>query len=194
VLGRLVLLLLQVRRDDYSRGGAFGHSDAHGAVDEVGQLRRDGRHLHVRARDVLEQAQQIDFLLVVAAHGAAGGLTDDRHDRHVVELGVVQAVKQMDRAGPAGGQADSRLTRELGVPDGLERGHFLVPGLDELRAVVGSAERGDDAVDAVAGVAEQMLDVPLAQAFQQVVTYSRCHDQSLSCVSALLDPVLGPRG
>ena len=37
-------------------------------------------------------------MLVGAAHGAAVGLADDRDDGHVVQLGVVQAVEQVDGA------------------------------------------------------------------------------------------------
>jgi hypothetical protein len=67
----------------------------------------------------------------------------------------------VDRAGTGRGQADADLAGELGVADGLQRAHLLVPRLDERRRVVGLAERGDDAVDAVAGVGEDLLDPPL---------------------------------
>ena len=60
----------------------------------------------------------------------------------------------MQTAGPAA---------ELGVADRLERGHLLVPGLDEPRLVVGAGEGAEDAVDAVAGIAEDLLHPPLAQ-------------------------------
>ena len=83
----------------------------------------------------LNRAEQVDLLLVRAAHRAAVGLADDRDHRHVVELGVVQPVEQVDRAGSRGGRADPDPAGELGVADGLERGHLLVPGLDELRLV-----------------------------------------------------------
>ena len=53
---------------------------------------------HVVAGDVLEEAEQVDLLLVAAAHRGAVGLADDRDHRHVVELGVVQAVEQVDGA------------------------------------------------------------------------------------------------
>ena len=58
---------------------------------------------------------------------------------------------------------------ELGVAGGGERGHFLVPGLDEAGIVVGAPEGGDEAVDAVAGVGEDLGDVPLTQAVEDKV-------------------------
>ncbi len=68
-------------------------------------------------------------------------LTDDRHDRLVVELGVIQAVEQVDRAGAGGRQADPDLAGELGVRAGHERGHLLMADLDELRAVIACVRR-----------------------------------------------------
>ena len=85
---------------------------------------------------------------------------DDRHHRHVVQLGVVQPVEQVDRPRARGGHADADPASELGVPDRLEGGHLLVPGLDELRLVVGSAPGGQDPVDPVAGVGEHVLARP----------------------------------
>ena len=52
--------------------------------------------------------------------------------------------------GPGGGHADADPAGELGVADRLERGHLLVPGLDELRLVIGPAPGGQDPVDPVA--------------------------------------------
>ena len=92
-------------------GRALGERDADRPVQHVGQLLGNRDHLHVLAGDVLEQAEQVDFLLVGAAHGAAAGLPDDRDHRDVVELGVVQAVEQVDRARARGRHADADVAR-----------------------------------------------------------------------------------
>ena len=113
-------------------GGALGGGDPHGAVDEMPDLRRLHRHVHVLMADVLEQDGQVDFLLVVAAQPGARLLADDRHDRLMIELGVVQTVEQMDRARARGRQAHPDLTGEFGVRAGHERRHLLVAGLHEL--------------------------------------------------------------
>ena len=58
---------------------------------------------------------QVDLLLVVAAERRARLLADDRDHRLVVELRVVEAVQEVDRAGPAGREADADLAGELRV-------------------------------------------------------------------------------
>ena len=93
VLARRVLvrLVLEVVREDDRRHAALAERDADRAVDEVPDLRRLGRLLHEGAGDVLEHADEVDFLLVVAADGVARLLPRDREHRHVVETGVVEA-------------------------------------------------------------------------------------------------------
>ena len=59
-------------------------------------------------------------------------LADDRDHRRVVELGVVEAVEQVDRARARGRHAHADLARELGVGAGGEGGELLVAQLDEL--------------------------------------------------------------
>ena len=84
----------------------------------------------------LNSVMQIDFLLVVAADRRARLLPDDRDDRLVVQLRVVQAVQQMDRARPGRRQADADFAGELGVRAGHEGGHLLVADLDEVEVVL----------------------------------------------------------
>ena len=50
--------------------------------------------------ETLEEAVQVDLLKPVGAERHALLLPDDRHDRLVVELGVVQTVEELNRAGP----------------------------------------------------------------------------------------------
>ena len=177
--------LLDVGRDDQRGGRPLGHGDADGPVQHVGQLLGDRHHLHVLAGDVLEQGQQVDFLLVGAAHGAAVGLADDRDDGHVVQLGVVQAVEQVNGARARRGHAHADAAGELRVADGLEGGHLLVPGLDELGLVIRPAPGGQDAVDPVAGVGEYVPHVPCAQPLEQVIGNCRCHVYaSVACRSS----------
>ena len=90
--------LEHVGGEDEAGRGLLADRDPDRPVDQVGQLLRHRAHLHVVAADVLEQAEQIDLLLVRAAHRRALGLADDGDHRHVVELGVVQPVEQVHRA------------------------------------------------------------------------------------------------
>lgn len=88
-------LFLEIVRHDHSRDRALGQRNPASAIDQVSHLRRFGRHVHVLAGDVLVQADQIDLLLVVAAEPGPRLLTDDRHHRLMVELGVVEPVQQV---------------------------------------------------------------------------------------------------
>ena len=85
----------------------------------------------------------------------------------MVELGVVQAVEQMDRTGPARCDADTDLTGELRVRTRHERGHLLVPHLSEERVMVFDAIEGaEERVDAVTRVAVDAVNPPLLQAVE----------------------------
>ena len=144
------LHVLDVGRHDHAGDRAFGLGDAHRAVDHVTDRRGIGDLLDVGGSDVGVELEKVDLLLEVAAHRSIEGLADDGHHRPVVQLGVVEAVQQVDRARPRGGQADPDITGELGVAAGHERGHLLVTGLDEPQLVLMAAKRAEDAVDAVA--------------------------------------------
>ncbi len=154
---------LQVVGDDHAGDGALGERDPHGAVDQVTDLAGLGGHLDVLVRDVLVEGGEVDLLLVVAAEAEPGLLADDRYDRLVVELGVIEPVEQVDRAGAGGGEAHAGFAGELGVGAGHEGGHLLVANLDELGAVLCAAEGAHDAVDAVAGITVDAFHSPLVR-------------------------------
>ena len=121
-------------------------------------------HVDVLVRDVLEQRQQVDLLLVVAAERRAGLLADDGDHRLMVELGVVEAVQQVDRTRSRRGEADAHLPRELCVGAGHEGRHLLVSDLDELDAILCPGEGAENAVDAVPWIAVDAPDAPLVEA------------------------------
>src|SRR5204863_3140603 len=87
-----------------------------------------------------------------------------------VELGVVEAVQEVDRARAGGGYADADLTREFRVAAGHEGSHLLVSDLDELGVAACAVEGAEEGVDAVAGVAVDPVDAPLGEPFEDVVS------------------------
>ncbi len=91
-------LVLQIVRDDDAGDVALRQRDADGAVDEMPQLLRHHGLMDVLVRDVLEERDEVDLLLIGAADRGARGLADDRHDRLMIELGVIQTVEEMDGA------------------------------------------------------------------------------------------------
>ena len=147
-------------------------------VDQMAHLDGCCAHLHVVGRHVLEEAQEVDLLLIVAAEPRPSLLADDRDHRRVVEPRVVEAVQKVDRAGSRGRHAHARPARELGMGAGHEGGDFLVRDLDEVEAVLGTAQGAEDAVDAVARIAVDALDAPFAETVQHEVADGRCHHLS----------------
>ena len=188
------LLGRHVVRNDEARHRALVERDAHRAVDEVADLRGDGRHVHVLVRDVLEERGQVDLLLVAAAERRHRLLADDRDDRLVVELRVVEPVQQVDRAGTGGGDADADLAGELRVPARHERGHLLVARLDELGIAVSAVERAEEGVDPVARIAVDAPDAPLAQPLQDVIGNQLAHVLLLSIRHRTPTLLPGPLG
>src|SRR5262249_23483386 len=149
--------LLEVLGDDDAGHRALRGGDAERAIDEVTHLLRAGPGLDEGARAGLGQRLKVDLLLVAAAQRGArrlGADGDDQEERDVIHPRVVETVQEMDRAGPAGREANARLSGELGVRAGHERRHLLVANLHEIEALPDAAERTDDSVDSVAGIAE----------------------------------------
>jgi hypothetical protein len=171
-------LLDVVRHDDAGRR-TLRTRDAQRTVDDVTHLLRRHDHLDVLARDVLEQHGKIDFLLVAPAERRPRLLPDDRDDRLVIELGVVETVQQVNGAGTGRREAHADLSRELGVRAGHEGRHLLVAHLHELERVARPVEGAHQAVDAVAGVAEDAPDAPFAEALEEKI--ANRHGRSRLC-------------
>ena len=139
------VLLLRVIGKNQARDRALGARDADRAIDEVADLRGMGRHVDVLVRDVLEQRDEVDLLLVAAAERGLRLLADDREHGLMVELGVVEAVEQMDRPRTRGREADPDLAGELRVRARHQRRHLLVAHLNELKRA-GCVDAGAPAV------------------------------------------------
>src|SRR5438067_8955472 len=60
-------------------------------------------------RHIDEEVVEFDVLLCERTDEIVILHARDREDRHVVELRIVEAIEQMDRAGPRGGDANSEL-------------------------------------------------------------------------------------
>src|SRR5439155_26192415 len=109
-----------------------------------------GRRVPVVGRQVLQERAEVALLLVVAGESHWRMLADDRHDRLMVEVRVVETVEEMDRTGAGRCETDADLAGPLRVRACHEGGHLLVARLDELQLVLVALERTDDRVDPVA--------------------------------------------
>ena len=98
----------------------FGDGDAYRAINQVADLGRMRRHMHIIMGHILIQRNQIDFLLIIGAQGHGRLLADDGQHRHMILFRVIESVEQMDRSRSGGGQADADLAGEFGVGTGLK--------------------------------------------------------------------------
>ena len=159
-----VRCLLDILRQHDACGRPTGTCDAKRAIDDVAHLHWRGHHLHVLVRDVLEQRDEVDFLLKVRTQRHTALLAHNCDHGLMIPLGVVQTGQQVH--GPRAGcrEADADFATELGVAAGHERRRFLVPRLDELDLVGGAVERAENAVDAVTRVAVNTTHAPSCKA------------------------------
>ena len=134
--------------------------------------------MHERSRDVLEHADQVHFLLVVAADYVARLLPHDRQHRHVVESCVIESGDEVRSARTRGREAHAKLTREFRVGARHEGGHFLVPRLHERNLVASAIERAKDAIDAVTGIPEYPSDSPRVEALDHEIADGLAHPLS----------------
>ena len=164
---------------DVVRHGQVGHPapgirGAHGDVHQCGQLRRVVDHLVVD-RDVLVEPVEVHFLLVAGAQHRGFLHASDGQHRHVIQLGVVEPVQQVDATWTRRGQADADLPRGLGVGGRHERGRLFVMDQHELDPVLMTAEAFHDAVDAVARKAEDGVHAPVSEPLDQSLGCDLCH-------------------
>jgi hypothetical protein len=145
---------------------AAGQAGPHGPVNQGRDRARDREH-HVAVGQVHEHPVQVDLLLVAGAEHGRLLHAGDRQHRGVVQLGVVQAVEQVEAAGAGGGQADPDPAGRLGVAGGHERGRLLVVDEYEPDLVLVAAQPLHDPVDPVAGQAEHGVHTPLGQPLDQ---------------------------
>jgi hypothetical protein len=100
-----ISLFLQVVREHDHGDPPIAESNANGPINQMPHLRRRRCLLHEGAGDILEQADEIHFLLIVAANRVAGLLTYDCQDRHMIKARVVKAGYQVRSAGARGRDA-----------------------------------------------------------------------------------------
>jgi hypothetical protein len=115
-------------------------------------------------------------------------LPDDRHHRLVVQLGVIEAVQQVDRPRARRGETDAHLAGPLRVCARHERGHLLMADLDELQLVLLALEGADDGVDPVTGIAVDPPNAVLGESFQQEVSGQLSHRTPILDRSAMEFP------
>ncbi len=105
-----------------------------GNVHQRRDLGRHPDHLVV-LRHVHIQLVQRNLLLVPGPEHLSLLHAGEGEDRHVIELGVVKTVEEVDGARAGGGQAYSEPAGGFGISRSHEGGGFLVMDEDELDPV-----------------------------------------------------------
>ena len=169
---------LHIDRHRHMRDAAIGERGAASQLDDILDMRRAHDAVVVFA-DVDEELVELDILLGLGVQQVVELQTGDRQYRNTVELGVVEPVQQVDAARAGGCDADAEATGKFGVAAGGEGRRLLVPYLDKADLVLALAEGFDDAVDAIAGNAEDGIDAPSQQGVDQNVAGGRFHGVAL---------------
>jgi hypothetical protein len=142
----------------------------------MAHLSRHRSLLHERAGHVAKHRRQIDLLLIMSAHRGAGLLAANRKNRHMVKPGVIKPGNQMRSPWTGRRDANTKLAGELGVRRSHESCHLFVTGLNELDLALGTLQRTEHAVNAVAGIAKYPADAPLEQPLNDEIADSLRHD------------------
>ena len=151
------------------RDAALRERRAAAGVDDRLHVAR-AHDLLVVDRDVFEERQQVDFLLVLRAEKIVIRLTGDREHRRAIHLGVVQSVEEMDRARTRRRETDAKLPRVFCVAARHERRGFFVADLDERQTILPLTQRLHDSVDAVAGQSEDDAHTPVNQTIREHIS------------------------
>jgi hypothetical protein len=149
-------------------GGAARQRGAAGEVEHVVDVLGAHDPLVVDG-EVREQVVAVVVLQVMGADQVVVGHAADREERHTLESRVEQAVGEVDRARARGGEADPELAREPRIADRRHRPDLLVADVDVAQPVLPRAERLHEPVDPVAREAEDGVDAPFHEAFDEQI-------------------------
>ena len=120
-------------------------------------------------RNVHEHAVEVHVLLRVRVDEVVVMVSGDGQNRLAIELGIVEAIQQVQPPGTGGGQTDAEPAGVLRVGTGHEGGRFLVPNLHEAHALLPPSQRFHHTVDAVTRKAEDDLNAPVFEGVDEDV-------------------------
>ena len=155
-------LRLHVHRHRDVRDAAIGKRGAACQLHHVLDVVRS-HHARVIYAHVHEQPIEIHILLGERVDQIVKLQTRDCEDRLPVELGVIEAVEQMNAARTGGGEANAELAGPFGITARVEGSRLFVADLNKANLILPGSQRLDDAVDAVSGNAEDRVHAPIDQ-------------------------------
>ena len=111
----------------------------------------------------LKRYLQVDLLLIGGAESRARLLPNQCHHRHMVELGVVETVEEMNGTGTGGCEAKTGLPGEFRVRRCHEGRHFLVADLYVFHKSFGLFQGYIETADTVTRIAIDAFKAPFRQ-------------------------------
>ena len=148
------------------RNTSAGQRGADGDVDEGGDGHGDVDHLVVDA-EVHEHFVQVHLLLVFRPQLRRRLDPGDGQHGDVVQLGVVQAIDQVEPSRARGCKAYPQPAGRLAVAGRHEGRRLFVVNQEEPDAVLVAAKALHDPVDAIAGKSEDCVDAPVDEALDE---------------------------
>src|SRR5487761_168302 len=88
-------------------------------------------------------------------------LAGNRQHRRAIQLGIIEAVEQMNRTRPGGRRAHPQPAGIFGIGAGHERRRFLVPHLYETQALLALPQRLEKTVNTIAWEAKNGVHAPV---------------------------------
>src|SRR5262249_39624193 len=131
-------------------------------LDDILNMRRSHDPAVVDA-DVHEQFIELDVLLGMGMQEVVELQTRDREHRLTIELGIVEAVQQMNAAGTRSRNANPELSSPFRVSARHEGGGFLMSHLYKTNLFLLFAKRLDHTVNAISWDPEDHIDTPVNQ-------------------------------
>ena len=121
----------------------------------------------IESRDIHIEFVERHILLRVSPDEVMKLQPSDGQHRHVVELGIVESVQEMDAARTRGSQAYPQPSRELGVTAGHKGGCLFMAHLNKSNFLLVGSKRLHDPVDAVPRESKNDFNAPIDQGFNQ---------------------------
>ena len=132
---------------------------------------------------VHEQAIQVHVLLRKGIDEIMKMMAGDRQHRLSIELGIIQAIKQMNSSGAGGGEAHPEFAGIFRITAGHERRGFFVPHLDKADFVLAFAKRFHNPVNAIAWQAKNDFHSPFLKHLDQNICRRLTHIRLLRKVT-----------
>ena len=158
--------VLNVLGDRDMRDGAIAERGLDRFVHDIDDMIRSGNTLVVGG-DIHVELVEIDVLLVVGADQIMKRVARDGEHGLPVAFRIVEAVEQMNAAGPGRRKAHAETAGVFCIAAGGEGCGLFVPDLDKSDLFLIRPQRLENSIHAIAGKTENRFDAPLDEAFHQ---------------------------